>query len=90
MRRKQRKVTQQSSFRFFSSPFNKLAFLAPIFFSFAGHLVSFILVGIVFGKAFRILELDERKGRWIEKQDFHGNYRVINVTWFFGLFLQSP
>ena len=30
----------------------------------AGHLVGFVLVGRVFGKAFRILGLGERKGRW--------------------------
>jgi len=29
----------------------------------AGHLVGFVLVGRVFGKAFRILGLGERKGR---------------------------
>ena len=39
----------------------------------------------VFGKAFRILVLDERKGGWVVKQDFHGNFWV-NVTWFFAFF----
>ena len=39
------------------------------FFSLAGHLVGFILVGKVFRKAFRILGLDERKGRWVMEQD---------------------
>ena len=57
----------------------------PHFFSFAGHLVGFILVGKVFRKCFRILGLDERKGRWVVEQDFHGNFRV-NITWFFTLF----
>ena len=57
------------------------AFLAS-FFSLAGHLVDFILVGKVFRKAFKILGLDERKGRWVVEQDFHGNFHV-NVTWFF-------
>ena len=52
-----------------------------ICFSLAGHLVGFILVG----KAFRILGLDERKGRWVVEQDFHGNFQV-NVTWFFAFF----
>ena len=34
----------------------------------------------IFKKAFRILELDERKGRWVKvEQDFHGNFQV-NVT----------
>ena len=32
------------------------------------------MVGNCFGKAFRILELDERKGRWVVTQDFHGNF----------------
>ena len=35
-----------------------------------------------FKKAFRILELDERKGKRVVEQDFHGNFQV-NVTWFF-------
>ena len=42
-------------------------------------------MGIVFRKAFRILGLDERKGRWVVEQDFHGNFQV-NVTWFFDFF----
>ena len=37
----------------------------PYFLSSAVHLVVFILVGKVFLKAFRILGLDERKGRWV-------------------------
>ena len=61
------------------------AFLASFFFSLAGHLVGFILVGIVFRKAFRILGLGERKGRWAMEQDFHGDFQV-NVTWFFASF----
>ena len=50
-------------------------------FSFAGHLVGFISLGKVFGKAFRILRVDERKGRWVVEQDFHGNCR-LKVTFF--------
>ena len=42
-------------------------------------------MGRVFRKAFRILGLGERKGRWVMKQDFHGDFRV-NVTWFFASF----
>ena len=42
-------------------------------------------MGIVFRKAFRILELGERKGRWAMEQDFHGDFQV-NVTWFFASF----
>ena len=55
------------------------------FFSFAGHLVGFILMGKVVRKAFRILELDERKGRWVVEQDFHGNFQV-DVTFFLVFF----
>ena len=37
-------------------------------------------MGIVFRKAFRILGLGERKGRWVMEQDFHGDFQVL-VTW---------
>ena len=60
------------------------AFLAS-FFSLAGHLVGFILVGRDFRKAFRILGLGERKGRWAMEQDFHG-YLQVNLTCFFAFF----
>ena len=60
-------------------------FSCDIFFSLAGQLVDFISVGMVFRKAFRILRIDERKGRWVVEQDFHGNFQV-NVTWFFAFF----
>ena len=70
-------------FRFLSSPLFSL--FLPYFFSLAGHLVGFILVGNVFKKAFRILGLGERKGRWAMEQDFHGDFQV-NVTWFFASF----
>ena len=59
-------------------------FLASLF-SFAGHLVGFILVGNFFRKAFRILGFDERKGSRLVEQDFHGNFQV-NVTWIFADF----
>ena len=71
------------TFRFPSSPLF-LLFL-PHFFSVAGHLVGFFLVGKVFRKAFRILGLDERKGMWVVEQDFHCNFQV-NVTRFFAFF----
>ena len=54
-----------------SSPLFSL-FLPNFFISFAGHLVGFI---------FKILETDERKGRWVVEQDFQ-----VNVTWFFAVF----
>ena len=47
----------------------------------AGILVGFILVG----KAVRTLGLNERKGRWVVEQNFHGNFQV-NVTPVFTLF----
>ena len=61
------------------------AFLGSFLFSLAGHLVGFILVGRVSRKAFRILGLGERKGRWVMEQDFHGDFQVL-VTWFFASF----
>ena len=63
----------QSYFCFLSSPFF-FSFSCLNFFFFVGHLVRFILVGKVIRKAFRILGLDERKGRWVVEKDFHGNF----------------
>ena len=51
------------TFPFLSPPLFSL--FLPHFFSLARHLVGFILVAKVFRKAFRILGLDERKGRWV-------------------------
>ena len=82
MRRKQNFET--FTFRFLSFLLFSL-FLPYIFFSLAGHLVGFILVGRVFRKAFMILGLGERKGRWAMEQDYHGDFQV-NVTWFFASF----
>ena len=45
-------------------------------------------MGIVLRKAFRILGLGERKGRWAMEQDFHGDFQV-NVHGFC-LFLRCP
>ena len=42
-------------------------------------------MGNVLREAFRILGLDERKGRWVVEKDFHRNFRV-NVPWFFAFF----
>ena len=49
------------TFCFLSSPLFSLFLPRP--FPFAGYLVGFILVRKVFRKVFKILELDERKGR---------------------------
>ena len=71
------------TFRFLFFPLFSL-FLSH-FFSLAGHLVGFISVGRVFRKAFSILGLGVRKGRWAMEQDFHGDLQV-NLTWFFAIF----
>ena len=63
-----------------------------LIFSFTGHLEGFILAGKVLGKAFRILGLDERKGRWVVEQDFHGNFWVsasVSLNVFFPFSLVS-
>ena len=72
-----------STLSFLSFPL--LSLFLPHFFSLAGHLVGFISVGKLFGKAFRISELDERKDRWVVEQDFQANFRG-NVTWFLPFF----
>ena len=73
---------QKAKFLLFAfSPPSFFAFLAS-FLAFAGHSVGFILVEKGFRKAVKILGLDERKGKWVVEQDFHGNFRV-NITWFF-------
>ena len=71
------------TFPFLSSPLFSLFLL--IFFSLAGHLLGFILMGRVFRKAFGILGLGERKDRWAMEQDFHGDLQV-NLAWFFAFF----
>ena len=76
-------MTQQSWLLLFTfSPPLFFHFSCLIFFSLAGHFVGFVLVGRVFRKAFSILGLGERKGRWVMEQDFHRDFQV-NVTWFF-------
>ena len=80
------KVMQQSLLLLFAfSPPIFFRFSCLIFFSSAVHLVGFILVGNILSKDFRILGLDDRKGRWVGEQDFHGSFQV-NVTCFFAFF----
>ena len=67
------------TFRFLYSPL--LSLFLPHFVFFGRAFSRLLLVGKVFGKAFRILGLDERKGRWIVEQNFHGKFQV-NVTGF--------
>ena len=60
-------------------------FLLPsflLFFCWALNFSRLHFGGKVFRKAFRILGLYKRKGRWVMEQDFHGNFQV-DVTWFF-------
>ena len=66
-----KKINFKIVFLVLSSPLFSL-FLPNFFISFVGHLVGFI---------FKILETDERKGRWVVEQDFQ-----VNVTWFFAVF----
>ena len=67
------------------------AFSSPLFFRFSCLMfffwwaLSFILVGEVLGKAIRVLGLDERKGRSIVEQDFHGNFWVNGTCFPFSL-----
>ena len=42
-------------------------------------------MGRVFRKAFKILGLGERKGRWVMEQDLQGDLQV-NLAWFFAVF----
>ena len=68
-------------------------FSPPLFFCFS-CLIFFLLLGIYvvgfsFGKAFRILGLDERKGRWIVEQDFQRNFKVSVKLFFFFAFLSG-
>ena len=86
MRRKQKLgLTQQFWLLLF-------AFLLPSFFAFLASFFFFCLAfsrlhfgGKAFRKAFRISGLDERKGRWVVEQDFHGNFQ-LNVKRFFAFF----
>ena len=66
--------------------------LLPHFFSFAGHLVGFILVGTVFRKAFRILGLGEIKGRAVvDRGGTRFSWRFSGQCYMvFGLFLRCP
>ena len=79
------KISRSWLLLFAFSPPLFFRFSCLIFFPLAGHLVGFILVGIVFRKAFRILGLGERKARWAMERDFHGDSQV-NVIWFFASF----
>ena len=55
---------------------SSFAFFATLFVFFRWAFSGFNLVGNVFEKALRILGSDERKGRWVLEQDFHGNFRA--------------
>ena len=89
MCRKQNFDSAVLTFTFSFSPPLFFTYFMPHFFFFAGHVVGFILVGKVCGKAFRILELYERKGRWVVEQDFLGNFQVSG-TFFIAFFLWCP
>jgi len=76
-----------------------LTFLLPSSFTFRASLFffccasGFILVGKDIKERFydlviTLYTVDERKGRWIVEQDFHGNFQV-NITWLFPFSLAS-
>ena len=70
--------------RFLSS--HLFSLFLPLFFSLAGHLVGFILLGKAFRKAFRILGLDEMKvGGWWNKI-FMDIFRSMLPWWFIAFF----
>ena len=58
-----------------------LAFLA-LFFFFCWEFSRLHFGRKVFGKVFRILGLDKKKGRWVVEQDYQGNFGG-NFTWLF-------
>ena len=60
------------TFTFLSFPF--LSLLTPYFFS--KHLLRFIRWETFWGKRFRMVGWDEIKCRWLEEQDFHGNFQL--------------
>ena len=45
-------------------------------------------MGKALEKTFRILGLNEGKGRWVVEQEFHGNFQVVVML--FCLFLRCP
>ena len=61
------------SFRSLSSPLFSL-FLPLSFFILCWAFSRLHIGENIWGKYFRILGLDERKGRWVVTQDFHGNF----------------
>ena len=65
-----------------------LLIISFCFVSLAGHLLSFISVGKVLGKAVWIVGLGGRKFRWVVEEDLHRNFRV-NLTSFLP-FSQRP
>ena len=71
------KVTKQFWLFLFACFSPLLSLSLPNIFTFSGN----FFVGKVLGKAFKILGLDERKGRWVAEQDFRGNCQ-LNITWF--------
>ena len=72
------------TFPFLSSPRFSL-FLLILFFSCWAFSRLHFDGKSVFRKAFRILGLGERKGRWVMEQDFHEDLQV-NLAWFFAVF----
>ena len=74
------------TFRVLSSPLFRFSSLPQFFFLFS-HLAGFILMGKVFRKAFRILGLDERKGKEGSGTKFSGKFsgQCYMHYWLFSL-----
>ena len=54
--------------------------------------MGFILLGKVFWRVFRVLGSDERKGKWVVEQGFHGIIWVkvtCDFAFFSGAFIES-
>ena len=73
------------TFCFLPSPLLLLFFPPPLFFSFVGHLLGYLLVGKDFAKRSRIVNFFGRKYQWVVGQDFHWNF-LLKVTRFFASF----
>ena len=79
------KVTQQSWLLIFAFSLALCFCFSCLIFFYCWAFSRLHFGGKSFRKAFRISGLDERKGRWVVEQDFHGNFQV-HVTWFFAFF----
>ena len=69
----------------FSVPPRLFYFSFPVFFSFIGHLLDFLLVAKGFTKSSKIVNFLGKKYEWVVGQDFQWNF-LVKVTRFFASF----